>query len=82
MRRFLSWWFIIGGLLIAGWGLYCAIQALGNLYNDTVANPLGQPDGRETATAHDMLVNAAYGAIGIPFLIIGGWMRRLSRRRG
>jgi hypothetical protein len=81
MRRFLSWWFIIGGLLIAGWGLYSAVQALGGLYNDTVADPLGQPDGKEQAVSRSMLTNAAYGATGIPLLIIGGWLRRMPRRR-
>lgn len=68
-----------GGIMVAG--ILFAISAISGLYNGAVADALNQPEGTEAAATAKMMRGAFISALGVPFLVIGRIVTKISRRR-
>lgn len=84
--RALGWLLIVVGMLIAGWGIYGALSALGQAYQHALDDPLGENDMDEKSDLpRTMLVHVAIGAVGVlpgvPGLILAKTGRARARRR-
>lgn len=66
------------GAAVILWAIGSALMELTGLYQGTVTNPLGQPDGTEQATADRMLQSVWIGLGGVPFLIAGAIMLKIT----
>ncbi len=81
MKRTLAWLLLLigGGIVLVGIGT--ALRELGSLYSDIMADPLGQPEGREEAVIPAMLRGVLIGAAGVPVLLTGSIMLIAARIR-
>ncbi len=68
---------LIGGGIVL-YGLWQALTPLFGLYQGALADPMGQPDGTEESVSASMLDAVKIGAIGLPFLIIGTVLLKIS----
>ena len=71
---------VVGSLLMIG-GIVYAVLSLGCLYQATLADPLGVPDGLEANAQRGMLRGAGIAAAGAMPLLLGGWLLRRSSAR-
>lgn len=81
VRKTVAWLLMLvgGGIVLVGVG--SALRELGSLYSDIMADPLGQPEGREEAVIPAMLRGVLIGAAGVPILLAGSVMLMASRIR-
>jgi len=81
VRKTVAWLLMLagGGIVLVGIGT--ALRELGSLYSDIMADPLGQPEGREEAVIPAMLRGVLIGAAGVPILLAGSVMLMASRIR-
>gem|GEM_PF-3721961 len=69
-----------GGLIVAG-GVIFAILSLGSLYNRTVADPLGLPDGTEKQAQASMYRGVTIAGVGVIPMIAGVFLTRRATAR-
>lgn len=80
MKRILAVVLILSGLCVIGFGSYRALGTLAGLYQNNLADPLGQPEGSEKVAGDRMLRGAMIGAAGVPLLLTGYVLWKLRRR--
>lgn len=76
------------GAAVVLWGVFDALLPLMNYYKANVENAMGVPDGAEQQLSSTMIRAVIKGAVGVPFLIAGSvllkvsFVQRLRRKRG
>jgi hypothetical protein len=78
MRTALGLILTVLGAGIMLYGIGAALVELIDLYQSTMADPLNQPEGGEAAVSSRMIRSLLIGAAGIPALLIGSLLLRVS----
>ena len=77
----MGWLWLVGGAVCMLWGIAGAIGELRTMYNDAIDDAMAERAVTEQDRAHNMLMHAIKGGIGLPLFVGGNVMLRADKAR-
>lgn len=77
----MGWLWVVGGAACILWGIAGAIGELRAMYNEVLDDAMAERSVTEEDRAHNMLMHAVKGGIGLPVFIGGNVMLRIDKVR-
>lgn len=78
MRTMLGLILTLAGAAIIVYGIYGAMTELAGMYQGALEDALASPQGGEEGVGDRMLRGVKIGAVGVPLLLVGSFMLKMS----